>query len=86
LAIVLDKNITYQQVQLATVQLKISALKDFGLFDIFESEKIGADKKSFALNYTFQLQDRTLTEVEIDEMMKQLMSTYKTKLQAQIRE
>lgn len=86
LAIVLDKNITYQQVQIATEQLKISALKDFGLFDIFESEKIGADKKSFALNYTFQLQDRTLTEVEIDEMMKQLMSTYKTKLQAQIRE
>lgn len=86
LAIVLAKNVSYQQVQIATEQLKISALKDYGLFDIFESEKIGADKKSFALNFTFQLQDRTLTDAEIEQMMAQLMNTYKAKLNAQIRD
>jgi phenylalanyl-tRNA synthetase beta subunit len=38
------------------------------------------------MSYTFQLTDRTLTDVEIDEMMQQLMKAYQTKLEAQIRE
>lgn len=86
LAIVLDKAVSYQQVQDVTAQLKIDSLRSFGLFDIFESEKLGADKKSLALSYTFQLNDRTLTDAETDQLMQQLMNAYKTKLQAQIRE
>ncbi len=86
LAVVLDKTITYQQVQDVTNQLKIDSLQSFGLFDIFESEKLGEGKKSFALNYTFQLNDRTLTDTETDQLMQQLVKAYTTKLQAQIRE
>lgn len=85
LAIVLDKAVSYQQVQQATDQQKLDALTSFDLFDVFESEKLGAGKKSYALNYTFQLQDRTLTDTEIEQMMQQLINTYKTKLQAEIR-
>ncbi|MEI8279128.1 MAG: phenylalanine--tRNA ligase subunit beta [Bacteroidota bacterium] len=86
LAIVLDKAVTYLQVQQITEQQKISSLQSFDLFDIFESEKLGVGKKSYALSYTFQLQDRTLTDTEIEEMMQQLMGAYKNKLQALIRE
>lgn len=86
LAVILDKSVTYQQVQQVTDQQKIESLTSFGLFDVFESEKLGAGKKSYALNYTFQLQDRTLTDGEIEQVMTQLMNAYKTKLQAQIRE
>jgi len=86
LAVIIDTGISYEAVQNATEQLKLDALKDFDLFDVFESEKLGQGKKSYALSYTFQLQDRTLTDAEIEQMMKQLMDTYKNKLQAQIRE
>lgn len=86
LAIILDKNISYQQVQQVTEQLKLEGLKTYDLFDVFESEKLGAGKKSYALSYTFQLQDRTLTDAETDQLMQQLMGAYKSKLQAQIRE
>lgn len=86
LALIIDKEISYQQIEQVTGQLNLPALSDYGLFDIFESEKLGRNKKSFALNYTFQLQDRTLTDAEIERWMKQLMDAYKTKLQAQIRE
>jgi phenylalanyl-tRNA synthetase beta chain len=86
LAIILDKSVNYEQVQQITEQQKIDALKNFSLFDVFESDKLGAGKKSYALNYTFQLQDRTLTDAEIEQVMQQLMNAYKTKLQAQIRE
>lgn len=86
LAIVIDKTVTYEQVQQATDKLKFDSLQGYNLFDVFESEKLGADKKSFALNYTFQLQDRTLTDEETENMMQQLVKTYKKELQAQIRE
>ncbi len=86
LAIVLDKDISYQQVEQVTEQLKIDALQSFDLFDVFENEKIGVGKKSYALSYTFQLQDRTLTDKEIEELVQQLIKAYKNKLQAQIRE
>ncbi len=85
LAIVLDKEVTYKQVQDATEQLKITSLQSFGLFDVFESEKLGAGKKSYALSYTFQLQDRTLTDTETEAVMKQLIDVYTNKLNAQIR-
>jgi phenylalanyl-tRNA synthetase beta chain len=85
LALVLDKATKFEEVQKITKQLQISALKNFDLFDVFESEKLGADKKSYAMNYTFQLRDRTLTDTEIEESMKQLINAYTHKLQAQIR-
>lgn len=86
LAMVLDKQVSYSQVQDATEQLKLEALQSFGLFDVFESDKLGAGKKSYALSYTFQLQDRTLTDAETEQLMKRLIEAYKSKLNAQIRE
>ena len=86
LAIVIDTAVTYKQVQDVTEQLRLESLQSFGLFDVFESEKLGKNKKSFALTYTFQLQDRTLTDTETEQVMKKLMEVYRNKLSAQIRE
>lgn len=86
LAIVIDKQVTYNQVQDATDKLNIGSLQEYSLFDVFESDKLGEGKKSYALNYIFQLQDRTLTDEETDSLMQQLMKTYKQELQAYIRE
>ncbi len=85
LALVLDKAVTYQKIQATTDKLKLAALQSYGLFDLFESEKLGADKKSLALNFTFQLQDRTLTDEETELLMSQLIGTYQKELGAQIR-
>lgn len=86
LSIVLDKSVTFEQVQTVTDKLHIDCLQSYSLFDIFESEKLGNDKKSFALNYVFQLQDRTLTDDETDKLIKQLTNAYKKELQAELRE
>lgn len=86
LAIIIDKNITYHQVQEATDKLAIDSLQEYSLFDVFESDKLGEGKKSYALNYIFQLQDRTLTDEETDNLVQQLIKTYKQELQAYIRE
>lgn len=85
LALVLDKSIQYEEIKKVTKQLQISALTSFELFDVFENEKLGTDKKSYALNFKFQLKDKTLTDTEIEVYMAQLIKTYQNKLNAQIR-
>eukprot|EP01030_Chromulinospumella_sphaerica_P012602 gene12602-12392_t len=47
LALVLDKQVTYEQVREVTAKLNLGELQAFGLFDVFESEKLGAGKKSY---------------------------------------
>lgn len=85
LALVLDKSVQFAQVQKVTDKLKLQPLQSYGLFDVFESEKLGADKKSLALSYTFQLSDRTLTDAETEALMQQLTTAYSKELGAQIR-
>ena len=55
------------------------------MFDIFESEKIGAGKKSMAISFTFLDEEKTLTDKEIDGMMNKIIGTYEKELGAEIR-
>jgi phenylalanyl-tRNA synthetase beta chain len=55
------------------------------LFDIFESEKLGSNKKSMAVSFTFQDEEKTLTDKEIDDWMKKIMAALEKELQAEIR-
>ena len=55
------------------------------LFDIFESEKIGVNKKSLAVSFTFLDYEKTLTDKEIDTWMNKIMEGFEKDLQAEIR-
>jgi len=63
----------------------LSKLHAVKLFDVFESEKLGAGKKSMAVNFTFLDDEKTLTDQEIEGWMNKIMSTLEKDLQAEIR-
>ena len=85
LALVVDKTITYAQVEKMAAGLQLSYLQKTRLFDIFESDKLGANKKSMAVNFTFEDSSKTLTDAEIDEMMNKIIAACEKQLQAEIR-
>ncbi len=85
LALIVDKNIVYQQIEKTTYAAKISKLKNVSLFDIFESEKLGANKKSMAVSFTFSDEEKTMTDTEIDGMMNKIIGAYEKELNAEIR-
>jgi len=85
LAIVIDKSIAYEQVEKATFNAKISRLQSLNLFDVFENEKIGADKKSLAVSFTFLDEEKTMTDKDIDAMMSKIISSYEKELNAVVR-
>ncbi len=85
LAMVIPKNMPYRQVQEQVQKIKLKQLKQVRLFDVFESEKLGAGKKSFAVNFTFGDDEKTLTDKEIDGWMNKIMNTLEKELNAEIR-
>jgi phenylalanyl-tRNA synthetase beta chain len=85
LSIVLPRKLEYGTVEKTILQAKVQKLTSINLFDVFESEKLGADKKSFALSFTFLDDEKTMTDKEIDSMMGKIMSVLEKELQAEIR-
>ena len=85
LAIVVDKALKYEQVEKATWASKVNKLTSVNLFDVFESEKLGANKKSMAVSFTFLDEEKTMTDKDIDGMMSKIIACYEKELNAEIR-
>ncbi len=85
LAIVIPKTTSYAEVEKTIHNSKVNRLKSISLFDVFESEKLGHDKKSLALNFIFQDDEKTLTDNETEKMMSQLITELEKQLAAEIR-
>ena len=85
LALVIDKATPFALIESSIAEAKVEALSSTRVFDIFESDKLGEGKKSVAINFVFNAPDKTLTDVEIDAMMKKLIQLFEKNIQAEIR-
>jgi len=81
----LDKSITFGEIEKAIKKLNLYKLQEIKLFDVFESDKLGEGKKSLAVNFTFLDEEKTLTDKEIDGMMQKIMQACEKELNAAIR-
>jgi phenylalanyl-tRNA synthetase beta chain len=79
------KATAYDTLEKTIHKIKLEKLQGMKLFDVFESDKLGNDKKSLAVSFTFLDDEKTLTDKEIDGMMNKIMSAMETELSAEIR-
>ncbi len=85
LALIVDKSIAYADIEKNIKANKIQLLKLIKLFDIFESEKLGNDKKSMAVNFTFSDETKTLEDADTESMMNKIIASLETQLNASVR-
>jgi phenylalanyl-tRNA synthetase beta chain len=85
LALIVEKSLPFEMVEKAVLGIGLQKLRRVQLFDIFESAKLGKDKKSMAISFTFLDNEKTLTDKEIDGMMNRIMKTAEEELKAEIR-
>jgi len=85
LSIIVNKSVSYESLEDSINKLNILKLKEFKLFDVFESEKLGAEKKSMAINFTFSDKEKTLTDEETDGMMNRIITSIEKNTTAEIR-
>ena len=85
LSVVVDKNVPYAKIEKITRAANVDALRSMQLFDIFESDKLGAGKKAMAISFTFLDDSKTLTDIEIDSFIQKIIAAYEKELSATIR-
>jgi phenylalanyl-tRNA synthetase beta chain len=84
LALLIDKSVKYHQIEELAFANEKKLLTEVNLFDIYEDEKLG-NKKSYAVSFTLQNREATLTDKQIDAVMEKLIKAYKTNLGAELR-
>ncbi|WP_373517976.1 phenylalanine--tRNA ligase subunit beta [Pricia sp.] len=84
-ALLLDESITFQQVYALGRRTEINRLKHITLFDVYTGDKLPEGKKSYAVSFTLQDSQSTLTEKQIDKIMDKLQRSYQEELGAELR-
>jgi phenylalanyl-tRNA synthetase beta chain len=85
LSLVLDKKVTFQQIQALAWQKERKLLKSVNVFDVYEGESLGKDKKAYALRFILEDNTQTLTEDTISKVMSKLRTAFEQELGAMIR-
>jgi phenylalanyl-tRNA synthetase beta chain len=85
LSLILDKSVSFAQIQEKAYQIERKLLKGLNVFSVYEGENIGEGKISYAISFTLQDESQTLTDKVIDKTMQRLMEGFTKDFQALIR-
>ena len=85
LALILDKNVTFEQVKNVAIAAENKILKSVSLFDIYTGDKIPEGKKQYALSFVLQDLEKTLTDNDVEKVMSKLLSTFQNEFGATLR-
>lgn len=85
MALLLDKNITFDELKQAALKTEKKLIKNVGLFDVYEGENIEKGKKSYAMSFIIQDEEKTLKDKQIDKIMNKLKGTFEHRFGAQLR-
>jgi len=85
LALVIDKNTTYQQLENIATKFGSRFIKKISLFDVYEGDKLPEGKKQYALNFVLQHPDKTMTDEDINKIMNKLVNVFEKECGAVLR-
>lgn len=83
-ALILDRSKTHQMVMELVNTQRPKDLVDVSLFDLFESDKLGENKKSMAYRFTYRNPNKTLTDKAVEKMHRRIAERLVTELNAKI--
>lgn len=85
LALLLEKNVQFAEIEKIATKSERKLLKDVALFDVYEGKNLPAGKKSYAVSFYLQDEGKTLNDKQIDAIMKKIQTNLEQKLGAQLR-
>jgi phenylalanyl-tRNA synthetase beta chain len=85
LALLLDNNTAFAEIERIAFATEKNILKKVQLFDVYEGKNLESGKKSYAVSFTLQDNDKTLNDKQIDSIMQRLIKQFEEKLGAKLR-
>ncbi|WP_204345767.1 phenylalanine--tRNA ligase subunit beta [Psychroserpens algicola] len=84
-ALLLDEQVTFEDIDTIAMQTEKKLLKDVDLFDVYQGKNLPKGKKSYAVSFTIQDEHKTLTDKQIDKIMSKLQANFEKQLGAELR-
>lgn len=85
LALLLDKDVEFGRIEQIAYQTEKKLLREVRLFDVYEGKNLPEGKKSYAVNFILQDNEKTLNDKQIDTIMNKLIQQLTTQLKAELR-
>jgi phenylalanyl-tRNA synthetase beta chain len=85
LALLIDEKVTFKEIYNLSFQTERNLLKDVGLFDVYQGDKLPEGKKSYAVSFVLQDSNKTLKDAQIDKIMQKLQQSFEKNLDAVLR-
>lgn len=85
LALVIDSHVQFEQIKKIAFSTERRLLKQVNIFDVYEGKGIVSGKKSYAVSFILQDEQKTLKDAQIDDVMNRLIAAYKKELNADLR-
>ena len=85
LALLIDEKVTFKEIYNLSFQVERNLLKDVGLFDVYQGDKLPEGKKSYAVSFVLQDSNKTLKDSQIDKIMQKLQQSFEKNLEAVLR-
>ncbi|MDA7803243.1 phenylalanine--tRNA ligase subunit beta [Crocinitomix sp.] len=84
-SLLLDDSITFDSIQAIAKKVDRKILKEVGLFDVYEGKNLEKGKKSYAVSFIFQDNEKTLKDKQIDNIMSKIRKNVERELGAELR-
>ena len=85
LAVLLDEGVSYADLRMTAIKQSKKLLRNVSLFDVYRGDKIPAGKKQYALSFTFQDLEKTLTDQDIERVMDNILKAFQNNFGAVLR-
>ena len=85
LALLIDQEVSFNSIYEIAKQYDQKFLKEVSLFDVYNGENLPNGKKSYAVSFTLQDKNKTLTDKEIDKFMSKLQKRFEKEIGAELR-
>ena len=85
LSLLIDENVTFENIYKLAKQSENNYLKDINLFDVYKGDNLAKGKKSYAISFTLQDNKGTLKDSQIDKIMSKIQKRFESELGAELR-
>lgn len=85
LSLLVDERVTFNQLKQVSFKSERKLIKEVNVFDVYKGDKISEGKKSYALSFVLQDEEKTLTDKAIDAVMQKVAFNLQKEAGAEVR-
>ncbi len=86
LSLLINKDVSYADIERLALETERKLLKEVNLFDVYEGKNLAEGKKSYAISFLLQDSSKTMTDEQTEQIMQRIQQALETKLGAELRQ